>query len=135
MNESRRSVRVGRLIQQEMARIVARELNDPALSLVAISRVEVTDDLQLARVYFRLVAADDSASERMRKAAEAGFRRAAGMARSHLGRALKLRSTPVLEFHYDDELDRVRRVDNLLEDLANERRLREEADEADDEGP
>ena len=47
-----RAVRVAGLIQRVVATALQRELRDPRLAHVTITEVRVTNDLQIARIYW-----------------------------------------------------------------------------------
>jgi ribosome-binding factor A len=83
---------------------------------VAISRVKITDDLKLARIYYTL---PEGAA---RGAVQKSLARAKGFMRSHLASTLNMRYTPTLEFHYDDKADKVAEMERLFQEIAKERR-------------
>lgn len=107
-----RPIRVAELIQAEIAALLLRHLQDPRLALATISRVEVSPDLRHARVYVSRVG-----SEAERQAALAGFQQATGFIRRHLGKQLKLRYVPQLDFRLDTAIAYGVHVSRLLEEL------------------
>jgi ribosome-binding factor A len=114
-----RSVRVAELVRKHLAAMVSRELSDPRLQHVIVSRVEVTDDLQLARVFVRLAVGDSTVARvRVLRA----LRSAAGLVRRRLGEALELRRTPELRFAIDEGVDAQQRIDELLGEIESERK-------------
>jgi ribosome-binding factor A len=107
----KRATRVAGGMQQELS-VAMRDLRDPRIEGVLVSRVELTDDLQTARVYVRReLGGDDKAAV---KAALKGLGAAAGRLRRVVGQALSLRYTPELRFFYDDSLDAMTRIEELL---------------------
>lgn len=118
MNDVKRAVRVAGQVQ---AQLVAglRGLRDPRLGSVLVSRVELTDDLQLARVFVRLEIGGED--ERARRGALKALEAAAGRLRRELGQALGLRYVPELRFHYDQAPDAVNRVEELLREIKAEK--------------
>ncbi|MGE3537278.1 MAG: 30S ribosome-binding factor RbfA [Candidatus Tectimicrobiota bacterium] len=110
-----RPVRIGELIQAEIARLLLRQLKDPRLRMATISRVEVSSDLRHACVYISRLG-----SEAEQKATLEGFMRAAGFIRGQLGRQLKLRYTPELDFKLDTTIEYGVRISRLLHDLLPE---------------
>jgi ribosome-binding factor A len=115
MTSSRRQRRVAELIQEELGTFLERHVDDPSLEWVTVTAVEVTPDLQLARVYFSVIGDEDR-----RREAQQGLERASGYLRRELASALQLRLVPELRFFYDDSLDRGRRIDELLEEIRDE---------------
>jgi ribosome-binding factor A len=112
---SYRAIRVAELIQGEIAELLLRHLKDPRLTMATISRVEVSLDLRHARVYVSHVG-----SEAEQQAALAGFQRAAGFIRNQLGKRLKLRYIPTLEFMLDTTSAHSVRISSMLHDLLPE---------------
>ncbi|GAB6036539.1 30S ribosome-binding factor RbfA [Fundidesulfovibrio butyratiphilus] len=97
---SRRSMRLADQILRELALMLAEEIQDPRLELVTISGVRLNPDLSVATVLYTLHGDDER-----RKAAAQGLEKAKGFLRSHLSRALKMKSVPELRFKHDDFLE------------------------------
>ncbi|MCP3889636.1 MAG: 30S ribosome-binding factor RbfA [Desulfobulbaceae bacterium] len=115
-NEQKRSSRVAEAIKNELSTLLISKVADPRLLGANISRVEVTDDLSLARIYFTVFG-----DKKEIRAADKGFQRAAGFMRSHIAKTLNLRFTPALEFRYDNIADKVAELDEIFQEIANER--------------
>lgn len=115
--EQKRSSRVAEAIRNELAMLLIGKTGDPRLQSASISRVEVTDDLSLARVFFTVLGGKKEIRE-----ADAGFQRASGFMRSHIARTLNLRFTPALQFRYDDIADKVSELENIFQEIADERK-------------
>jgi ribosome-binding factor A len=108
-----RCIRVGELIQAELADLLLRELKDPRLHMVTISRVEVSNDLRHARVYVSRMGTEEE-----QQAALAGLQRAAGFIRTQLGKRLKLRYIPQFTFTLDTAIAYGVRISQILRDLS-----------------
>ncbi len=117
MTERRRTDRVAETIKKYVAQALTRELFDPRLAGVMLTRVEVTSDLMLAKVYFRTVTALEG---QVRKAVERAANRAAPTLRRGLGEQLATKRTPELQFCYDQGQDAMDRVEQLLGEIAAE---------------
>jgi len=120
-HEQKRSSRVAEAIRNEIATLLISKVRDPNLLDVNISRVEVTDDLSLARIYFTVFGEKANV-----KAAEKGLLRAKGFMRSHIAKVLNLRFTPALLFKYDDIAEKVAELDEIFQEIANERNDRKD---------
>ena len=120
-NEQKRSSRVAEAIRNELAILVISKVQDPRLHNLNISRVEVSDDLSTARVFFTVLGGGKEAKE-----AEKGLQRAKGFMRSHIARTLNLRFTPDLQFRYDDVVEKVAELEELFQEIANERESRKD---------
>lgn len=111
MANYRRTDRVGQLLREELSRLIRRELKDPRVRTVTITDVEVSSDLMHATAYVRTLDDEISPGE-----AVAGLDRAAGFIRRELGRDLHLRRVPEFRFEVDTSLERVSRIEALLEE-------------------
>ena len=105
----RRAERVGEAIREAIAAMLLRDIKDPRIGMVTLTRVFVSDDLRHAKIYFRCVG-DGSSHER----SLAGLRSAAGFIKSQLPRRLQLRYAPEIVFLFDPALEGVERVTDLL---------------------
>ena len=113
MSGVKRATRVAARLQEELSTAL-RELTDPRLEGVLISRVELTDDLQSAKVFVRR---EQGGEEKAVKAALKGLGAASGRLRKAVGESLGLRTTPELRFFYDASLDAVTRIEELLREV------------------
>jgi ribosome-binding factor A len=113
---STRPDRVGDQIRSELALLIAREVHDPGVGFLTLTRVKVTPDLQLARVYYTSLG-DETAQRETARA----LQRAAPFLRRHLGQRIRLRRVPELEFFYDESIARNDRIEQILQELKAER--------------
>src|SRR5436305_10109665 len=113
---SRRTERVASTIQQELAQIIMRELNDPRLTgMPSITRVKVSPDLSIADVYVTVMGTPGQQT-----AALNALRHSAGLMRTKLTAAMTLRVAPYLKFHIDENLKKELEVQDLLDRVAAE---------------
>jgi ribosome-binding factor A len=113
------SSRVDR-VNEELREILAEEiqrLKDPRLGFVTVTGAKVTPDLRKARVFYTVLGED-----KQRRATEAALRSARSHLRLVLGRAIRLKVTPELEFIEDHTAERGQRIDELLARIERERR-------------
>ena len=104
-----RSERLASQIQRELAALVQHSLKDPGLASPSILEVQVTKDLAHARVYFSVLNAEDAASSLD------ALKRASGFLQRAIGKSLKSRITPKLNFIYDDTDIRGRKMSDLID--------------------
>jgi len=105
-----RSERVGDLLLEVLAELLRREIHDPRLQWLNLTGVKVSKDLRQAKVFFNLLGGSADKSE-----AQAALKSAGGFIRSRVGKNLKLRFVPAIDFVYDDSEDEARRIDALLD--------------------
>lgn len=104
-----RKLRIGELLQHELAELILREVKDPRVPRVTVTAVDVSPDLANARVLISVLGAEQPQPEVVQ-----ALNHAAGFLRHELGRRLKLRSIPELRFSYDETLDRAAHLEALI---------------------
>jgi ribosome-binding factor A len=97
-------------------------LKDPRIGFVTVTGVEATRDFAQATVYVSVLGSEDE----QRRTLE-GLEAAHGVLQAQVGRALRLRRTPVLTFEYDHAIERGVRLGRMIDELAPK-----EADDADE---
>ncbi|MBF0571312.1 MAG: 30S ribosome-binding factor RbfA [Candidatus Omnitrophica bacterium] len=106
--------KVNSSIKRELANIILLgEVRDPRISFVTIINVDVSKDLQHARVRFSTLA--DTPKEI--KAAIEGFESGKGYIRKLISQRLALRYTPEFQFIYDKGIKYAADVDKVLEEI------------------
>ena len=116
MSSTIRQSRVAELLYEELSIIIGNELADPKLSLVEVTRVEVSRDLRSAKVFIHHRQEEVSRQELLKR-----LQRAIPFLRSQIAERCGLRLVPELGFHYDDSPEKAARVDELLREIAKER--------------
>ena len=100
-------------VAEEFREILAEELQrlkDPRIGFVTVTGVDVTPDLRRAVVFYTVLGDD-----KQERATAAGLRSATPHLRQVIGRQVRLKVTPELEFRVDESLVRARRIDELIE--------------------
>ena len=108
--EFSRARRVGQELQREVAMILQREIKDERLKLVTVSGVELSRDLNYAKVFVTFLENDPEKIEQGMKV----LRDASGFIRTLVGKAMRLRVTPELRFAYDQSLVEGVRISTLV---------------------
>ena len=118
MATNRRVSRVASLIQEEVSQMVLHEIKDDRVGagMVSVTDVDVSGDLQHAKIYVSIYGTDEARAETM-----AGLKSATGYVRRELGRRVRLRRTPEVVFIEDRALERGDRMLALLNQLSQER--------------
>lgn len=112
MSQGSRPDRVADQIRSELADLLAREVHDPGIGFVTLTRVRVTPDLQQARVFYTVLG-----DEKSRAASAKALERAAPFLRRKVGSRLRLKRTPEIIFVYDDSIAGQDRIEQILNEL------------------
>ena len=114
MGENSRAAKVADRIKEIVARRLERGIRDPRLGFVTITDVRVTGDLQHASVFFTVYGSDEERAD-----SAAALKAATGMLRTEVGKNLKLRLTPSLEFIPDGVPENAIAINSLLREAAD----------------
>lgn len=109
---SNRAAVVAEQVRQILSNTLLFEMRDSDLEGITITRVKVSPDLGYADIRFTYPFEEKDLDIVM-----AAFKRAAGIFRKKISRELKLRKTPELRFHVDEDIDAERRIGDILEKL------------------
>jgi len=112
MSQGSRPDRVADQLRSELGLLLGREVHDPGIGFVTITRVQVSADLQQARVFYTVLG-DDKA----RRASERALERAIPFLRRQIGSRLRLRRVPGLRWIYDESIAGQDRVEQLLNEI------------------
>ena len=115
MSQGSRPDRVADQIRGELASLLAREVHDPGIGFVTLTRVQVSPDLQLARVFYTALGDENTCAATGR-----ALERAAPFLRRQIGARLRLKRTPELTFLYDESIAGQDRIEQILNELHQE---------------
>ncbi|SMY37410.1 Ribosome-binding factor A [Photobacterium malacitanum] len=108
--EFSRTQRVAQQLQKELAVILQREIKDPAIAMTTISSVDVSRDMNYAKIYVTFFPIGEQTAE----GSLAALREMSPYIRSLLGKEIRLRVTPELNFIFDQSLTEGMRISNLV---------------------
>ncbi|WP_018658693.1 30S ribosome-binding factor RbfA [Allofustis seminis] len=111
-----RQGRIAQEILKRVTQILNENVRDPRVEGVTLTDVEVTGDLQQAKVFYSTL--DDS--DKKKAATQEGLEQASGLIRKELGQYLTTYHTPELLFRRDESLEYGNRIDQLLKQLHSE---------------
>jgi ribosome-binding factor A len=113
---SRRTLRLNRAIQQEISRLVEKELNDPRLTgVVSITEVDVSEDMRHVRVFVSVMGDATAQTQTLE-----GFKAASGFIRKEVSTNLRMRHAPEFSFEYDNSIERGAAVLQLIEQVTSD---------------
>ena len=103
--------RVNEAVREVLSARIAGGLNDPRIGFVTLTSVETSPDLRHARVYVSVLGDEAQRAETL-----TGLGSAHGLLQQAIGRELRMKRTPTLEFVFDESIDRGMRISELLGD-------------------
>ena len=111
-----RTEKVQEFIKQEVSNIILKELKDPRIGFVTVTKVEVTGDLRSAKIYISLMG-----NEQQKLDTWQGLKSALGFMRTEIGKRIRLRYTPDLTLLLDESLDYSAKIQELLLKIKKEK--------------
>ena len=121
---SHRANRVGEQMKKELGDIIGRKIKDPRIGFVTVTDVEVTGDLQQAKVYISVLGGEEQRENTLK-----GLAKAKGFIRTEIGHRIRLRKTPEIIFEWDESIDYGNRIDTLLHQLHKDEKPLEKREE------
>ena len=112
MSQGSRPDRVADQIRSELAQLLAREVHDPGIGFVTFTRVQVSGDIQQARVFYTTLG-----DENARRSSARALDRAAAFLRRQIGARLRLKRVPQLVFVYDESIAGQDRIEQILNEI------------------
>lgn len=110
------SIRVQK-VQEEIKRtigtILTTDIYDSKLGFMTVSKVKCSIDLRYAKIYVSIYEESDKAKEEKMKM----LRKRKGLIRGLLGKQIRFKHVPELEFFLDDSLDYAAKIDKLIDEV------------------
>jgi ribosome-binding factor A len=126
----RRREKVADLLRDEVSEIIQREMSDPRLGFVSITRVELSPDLKYARMFISVMGTEEERADSL-----VALNNASGFIRRQLAPRLRMRVIPEVSFRLDRSMEHAENVARILRDLEPELRSQSEAPAADEGKP
>ena len=109
---SNRMERVDEQFKKEISTIIDQDLKNPNITgLISVTKVKVSADLRVARVYISLL------NCKSKKNTLEGLKNASGYIRTVLAKRVNLRYTPEINFELDDTIEYGDRIENILKEI------------------
>src|SRR5690625_2378805 len=112
-----RANRVAEQMKKELGDILSRKVKDPRIGFVTVTDVQVTGDLQQAKIFISVFGSENEKQETL-----IGLANSKGFIRSEIGRRIRLRKTPEISFEVDEAIEYGNKIEKLIRDL-NENKL------------
>jgi ribosome-binding factor A len=112
---SHRANRVGEQMKKELSEIIGRKIKDPRIGFVTVTDVQVTGDLQQAKVYISVLGGEEQRENTLK-----GLAKAKGFIRTEIGHRIRLRKTPEIIFEFDESIDYGNKIETILHEIHKE---------------
>lgn len=109
---SRRVLKIAEAVREVVAMSILRDIQDPRVRNVTITRVEISGDLRLGKIYVSIMG-----SEKKQEQCLQGLQRAAGFFQHKVADRIQTRYTPKLTFHLDKGVKHSVEVARILREL------------------
>jgi ribosome-binding factor A len=107
-----RMKRVNEACKEALGEILQKEIKDPRVGFVTVTKVEVSPDLKQAKVGISVLGDQEEVEQTLE-----GLEKARGFLRRELGKRVRLRYTPEIKIHLDHGAESSERIQGLLHDL------------------
>jgi ribosome-binding factor A len=113
---TRRTERVAEAIRRVASEIFQSELKDPRMSgFITITKVEVTPDLRLAKIYYSVLGDTKKKSN-----VKAGLASAKSFIKMRIADEIKLRYAPDILMKIDESAEHTKRISDILDSIHRE---------------
>ncbi len=113
---SKRPAKVQEALRREISLILHKEIKDPRLGFVTITKVEITKDLKNAFVYYSVLDKKDAMNTKHALMSSEGY------IKRLIGDRIKMRFVPDIHFRLDKSMEHTRRVFEILDEIKKERK-------------
>ncbi|MBI1852424.1 MAG: 30S ribosome-binding factor RbfA [Planctomycetes bacterium] len=124
-----RAEKVAKFIKQRISTIILRELHDPRVGFITVTKVKVTSDLKNALVFVSVLGSSAERSKSWH-----ALEKARGFIQRAIADDLDTYTTPEIQFRYDESIEGAIRVSRIVDEALAESRPKTQAEtESDDE--
>jgi len=109
-----RHEKVAETLKEEISNIIQYELKDPRLGFITITRVELTQDLRYAKVFFSVLGKEEDYQK-----SKVALDSALGFIRRLIAQRVKLQFVPEIVFKEDRSSEYSIRIEEILEEIKN----------------
>lgn len=108
--------RVAGQIKKDVSQIIGAQIKDPRIAgITSVTEVQLSKDLRYASIYISIYGSDTDKEETLQT-----LSRAAGFIRSEIGRRIRLRYIPEINFFLDNSIEYGAHIDSVIESLKKE---------------
>lgn len=100
--------RLASIFAKEITNIINFDLKNPSVTMVSVTRVTVSKDLNFSKIYVSII------DQKAKHSAIEALNKSKGFIKSELAKRLSIRKIPDLLFIYDDTLDKAQRIEDII---------------------
>ena len=124
--EKKYKARIEETIHQLVAEMLFKRVKDPRVENVSVLRVEAARDYSVAKIYYNIIGGSDDLENVSR-----GLESCRGFMRGIIKKHIRLRVIPELVFIYDSSLDRAMALEEIIDQIHEEKEVRDSDPDAD----
>lgn len=122
---TQRTDRLNSLLKEVISDVIRKQVRNPHVNeLVTVTRVEITKDLHYAKVYISVIGTSEQKTETIN-----ALQSAAGFIAVQSSKQVVMRYFPELQFKLDDSVEKHMRIEELLEEIAEEKQKRTDTEQ------
>lgn len=111
--DKKRIRRIESELKKEISMIINQDIKDPRIAdIISITEIDLTDDLQSAKVYFSVLGDDKEKQDSLE-----GLNSSIGFIKRELGSRMNLRHIPDLKLILDEKIEEAMRMEKLIDDV------------------
>jgi ribosome-binding factor A len=127
MASERRIAKLQSLLLREVSEIIQRQLKDPRMGFVSVTKVELSQDLLSAKIHVSVLGGETDKKVTMKT-----LEHARGFIQREAGRALRIHSLPKISFHLDESIEKAIEICKIIDRaVASDREARGESNAED----
>lgn len=124
----KRTDRLNSLLKEVISEVIKRDVRNPHVTdLLTVTRVQISKDLHYAKVYISVIGSEQQKAETLD-----ALQSAAGFIAVQSSQKVVMRYFPELTFKLDDSVDKHMRIEELLNEISQERQSRKSSDAHDE---
>jgi len=112
-----RMEKVSKTIKRHISAILQEETSDPRIAYITLTKVEVTRDLRLAKVFYTVLDETVDKKDVLKR-----LKAAASFVRTQLARRVSMKFIPKVSFREDVKKEKDHSIDEILEAIKKDRR-------------
>lgn len=109
--------KVQEAIQQEVSKMLLKDVKDPRIQFVTVTGVELTNDMSYAKIFVSLYGAEEKQKETWK-----ALNGALGFIRTEIAKRIRLRITPALILQKDTSVEYGAHIDSILNKIKQEKK-------------